>query len=188
MRRLVLGSLAAGVAMWLVGFIFWGPLLGWIPFSALSDANAQQVQQALAANLGPGGTGTYAVPSATTTAGTVLQANGPVAIVHFTNRGFPALDSASLIWGLVLAIGCAFIGALGLRMVAGGLGFGERIRLVAFLAVAVAGYADLGQPVFNHAPWGYFIYLFVSDVVTWVAAGAVLAWFLPWPEVSSQYD
>jgi hypothetical protein len=188
MRRLVLGSLAAGLAMWLVGFIFWGALLGWIPFSTLSDANAQQVQQALAANLGPAGSGSYAIPSATTTAGTVLQANGPVAIVHFTNRGFPALDSFSLIWGLVLAMGCAFAGALALRAVAGGLGFGDRIKLVAFLAVAVAGYGDLGQPVFHHAPWGYFIYLFVSDVVTWVVAGAVLAWFLPYPESPPQYD
>ncbi len=188
MRRLVLGSLAAGIAMWLVGFIFWSPLLSWIPLAAIPDADAEVVQKALAANLGPLGTGTYAIPSATTTAGTVLQANGPVAIVHFTNRGFPALDSFSLIWGLVLAIACAFAGALAMRMVAGGLGFGERIRLVAFLAVGIAGYSDLSQPVFSHAPWGFFIFLFISHVVTWIAAGAVLAWILPYAEGPPQYD
>ena len=188
MQRLVLGSLAAGIAMWLVGFIFWSPLLSWIPLAAIPDADAQMVQQALAAKLGPLGTGTYAIPSATTTAGTVLQANGPVAIVHFTNRGFPALDSFSLIWGLVLAIGCAFAGGLAMRMVAGGLGFGERIRLVALLAVGVAGYADLSQPVFNHAPWGFFVFLFVSHVVTWVAAGAVLARILEYPDMGPEYD
>ncbi|MCW3845928.1 hypothetical protein OF829_01650 [Sphingomonas sp. LB-2] len=188
MRRLMLGSLAAGVAMWLVGFIFWSPLLSWIPLAAIPDDKAQLVQQALGANLGPLGTGTYIIPSATTTAGTVLQANGPVAIVHFTNRGFPALDSASLIWGMVLAMGCAFAGALAMRIVAGGLGFAERIRLVAFFAVAVAGYSDLSQPIFNHAPWGFFLYLFVSHVLTWVAAGAVLARFMDYPEGPPEYD
>lgn len=182
MRRLVLGSLIAGLAMWLVGFIFWGPLLGWIPLSSLSDSSAQAVQQALATNLGPAGTGTYAIPSTATTAGTVLHANGPVAMVHYTNRGFPAFDSIAMIWGLVLAIFCALIAGFAMRMVAGGLDFGERIRLVALLAVAVAGYTHIGQPVFNHTPYGYFVYLFVSDVVTWIAAGAVLAWFLPPPE------
>jgi len=187
MRRLVLGSLAAGVAMWLVGFIFWSPLLSWIPLAAIPDGNAQIVQQALAANLGPLGSGTYAIPSATTTAGTVLQANGPVAVVHFTNSGFPALDSVSLIWGMVLAMGCAFAGALGLRMLPG-LGYAERIRLVAFFAIGVAGYADLSQPVFNHVPWGYFIYLLVSHVLTWLAGGAVLARFMDDPEPPPEYD
>lgn len=182
MGRLVLGGLVAGLAMWLVGFIFWGPLLGWIPLSALSDANAQAVQQALAANLGPAGSGTYAIPSTATTAGTVLHAQGPVATIHFMNRGFPAFDTIAMIWGLVLAVGCALVGGVALRMVAGGLYFTERIRLVALFAVAVAGYTHIGQPVFNHTPWGYFIYLFVSDVVTWIAAGAVLAKFLPEPE------
>lgn len=188
MQRLVLGSLAAGIAMWLVGFIFWSPLLSWIPLASIPDADAQVVQAALAAKLGPLGTGTYAIPSATTTAGTVLQANGPVAIVHFTNRGFPALDSFSLIWGMVLAMACAFIAGLAMQMVASGLSFAERIRLVAFFAVAVAGYTDLGQPVFNHAPWVYFIYLFVSDVVTWLAAGTVLARILPYAEPEPEFD
>lgn len=188
MRRLVLGSLAAGVTMWLVGFIFWSPLLSWIPLAAIPDANAQLVQQSLAANLGPLDSGTYAIPSATTTAGTVLQANGPVAVIHFTNHGFPALDSVSLIWGMVLAMGCAFAGALAMQMVAHGLSYAERIRLVAFFAVAVAGYADLSQPVFNHVPWGYFIYLFVSHVVTITAGGAVVARFMDYPEGPEEYD
>ena len=180
MRQLVLGSLAAGLAMWIVGFIFWGPLLGWIPFVAIEDATAAEVQKALAAHLGPVGTGVYSVPSAATTTGTVLHANGPVAIVHFTNSGFPAFDTSALLWGLVFAMVCAFVIHLALRLVAANLDFAQRLTLVALIAVAVAGYSDLGQPIFNHAPWRYHLYLFVSDVATWMAAGVVLArWFLP---------
>jgi len=181
MRRLVLGSLVGGLAMWVVGFIFWGPLLGWIPLTVTPDANAAAVQAALKANLAATGSGAYAIPSTATTAGSVLHANGPVAIVHFTNSGFPGMDTSALLWGLVLAIGCAFIGGLALKSVAAELGFGQRIQLVAFFAVAMAGYSQLGQPVFNHAAWGYYLYAFVADIVTWIAAGAVLALFLPLP-------
>jgi hypothetical protein len=181
MRRLILGSVLAGLAMWIVGFIFWGPLLGWIPFSVTPDANAAVLQAALKANLGPTGTGVYAIPSPMTTQGTGLYAAGPVALVHYIDRGFPALDSMALIWGLALAIVCAFIAGIALRTVPGGLDYPRRLRLVAFFAVAIAGYSDIGQPVFNHAPWGYFIYLFVSDVASWLAAGAVLAWAVSKP-------
>ncbi|MEI9928383.1 MAG: hypothetical protein WDN44_12675 [Sphingomonas sp.] len=182
MRRLLLGSVAAGAAMWLVGFVFWGPLLGWIPFSSIPDSNAALLQQALKANLGPTGTGVYLVPTPATTIGTGLYANGPVALVHYSNTGFPAFDTASLLWGLLLAVVCALVMGFGLRSVTANLGFAARLKLVALFAVAIAGYADLGQPIFNHAPWGYFVYAFVADVATWLAAGAVLArWFMPGP-------
>ncbi|MES2442948.1 MAG: hypothetical protein V4574_08965 [Pseudomonadota bacterium] len=182
MRRLVLGSFVGGLAMWVVGFIFWGPLLGWLPFTVTSDASAAAVQAALKANLAATGSGTYAIPSTATTAGSVLHANGPVAMVHFTNSGFPGMDTFALLWGLVLAICCAFVGGLALRSVAADLGFGQRVQLVALFAVAMAGYTQLGQPVFNHAAWGYYLYAFVADIVTWLAAGSVLALFLPLPD------
>ncbi|MCW3836433.1 hypothetical protein ACFQ1E_10595 [Sphingomonas canadensis] len=184
MRRLVLGSFAAGLAMWVVGFIFWGPLLGWIPFTAASEANQATLQQALRTTLGPTGTGVYAVPSPDTQIGTVLHAQGPVAIVQFTNAGFPAFDTQALLWGLVLAIVCGFVMGLGLRIAGAHLGFGDRVKLVLLVAVAVAGYSDIGQPVFNHAPWRYWTFAFVADVAAWGVAGVIFArWFLPQPDV-----
>jgi hypothetical protein len=180
MGRLILGSFASGLAMWVVGFIFWGPLLGWIPFTTASDANAAALQQSLKATLGPTGSGVYAIPSTATTLGTQLHAQGPVAMVHFTNNGFPGLDTAGLLWGLLLAIACAFVMGLAMREAVSHMGFGGRVKIVALVAVAIAGYTHLGQPVFNHAPWGYFVFAFVADLVAWLAAGMVFArWFLP---------
>ena len=186
MRRLVLGSLVGGLAMWVVGFIFWGPLLGWIPFTVTPDANQAALQAALKANLAATGSGAYAIPSTATTAGSVLHATGPVAMVHFTNSGFPGMDTFALLWGLVLAVCCAFLSGLALKSVASTLEFGDRMRLVILFAVAVAGYTELGQPVFNHAAWGYYLYAFVADVVTWIAAGAVLAMFIPLPPIEEE--
>lgn len=183
MRQLLLGSVVAGLAMWVVGFIFWGPLLGWIPYSIASDADTATLHEALKTTLAHSGTGAYLIPSTATNIGTQLHAQGPVSLVLFTNAGFPGFDTAALLWGLLLAVVTALVLGIGLRGAAAHMSFAGRLRLVACFAVAVAGYGDLGQPVFNHAPWGYFVYGFVADVATWLAAGAVFArWFMPEPD------
>jgi len=187
MQRIVLGSLAGGLAIWLVWFVCWGPLLGWIPYSTLPDANAAALQEAMKTQLSAAGSGAYRIPWPGTTAGSVAYANGPVALVQFTNRGFPAFDTFALLWGLVFAFACAFVGMLAMNAVSH-FSFGERIKLIALFAVAIAGYADLGQPIFNHAPWGYALYAFAADVATWVIAGAVLSRFAEAPETDGFGD
>lgn len=184
MARLFLGGALGGLAMWLVGFIFWGTPLSLLALSRTDAASTAAVQAALAQHLGPLGTGAYPIPWPGTPQGTVLYGQGPTAMVLFNTSGFANPDSASLIGGLVLAILCVLIAGFALRMVAATLSFADRLKLVAIIAVAVTAYSDLGQPIFNHAPLGYFFYLWVSDVVSWIAAGAVLAWALPRPVVT----
>lgn len=181
MARLFLGGALGGLAMWLVGFIFWGTPLSLIALSRTDAAATAAVQAALAQHLGPLGTGAYPIPWPGTPQGTALYGQGPTAMVLFNTSGFANPDSASLIGGLVLAILCVAGVGFALRAVAAGLSFADRLKLVAIVAVAVTAYSDLGQPIFNHAPWRYFTYLWISDVASWVAAGAVLAWALPRP-------
>ncbi|MGK6356162.1 hypothetical protein ACMGDH_13175 [Sphingomonas sp. DT-207] len=181
MTRLILGGVLGGLAMWLVGFLFWGTPLSLIALSQTDPATTAGVQTALAQYLGPLGTGAYPIPWAGTSDGTVLYGRGPVAMVFFNTSGFANPDSSALIFGLVLAIVCALIAGIALKRVASGFDFAGRLKLVAITAFAVTAYSNLGQPIFNHAPWGYFIYLWISDLASWVAAGAVLAWALPKP-------
>lgn len=185
MPRLLLGGVLGGLAMWFVGFIFWGTPLSLLALSKTDDASSAVLQQALAQHLGPLGTGAYPVPWIGTPTGTQLFGQGPVSMVFFNSNGFANPDTASLIAGLVLAIVCTLVAGFALRLVAGGLDFAGRLKLVALVAVAVTAYSDLGQPIFNHMPAGYFVYLWVSDVASWFAAGAVLAWALPRPVVVS---
>jgi len=184
MARLFLGGALGGLAMWLVGFIFWGTPLSLLALSKTDAATTAAVQAALAQHLGPLGTGAYPIPWPGTPQGTQLYGQGPTAMVLFNTGGFANPDSAALIGGLVLAIVCALLAGFALRMVAATLGFADRLKLVAITAVAVTAYSDLGQPIFNHAPLGYFFYLWLSDVASWIAAGAVLAWALPRPIVT----
>ncbi len=183
MARLLLGGALGGLAMWLVGFIFWGTPLSLLALSKTDAATTAAVQTTLAQHLGPLGSGAYPIPWPGTPQGTQLYGQGPTAMVLFNTNGFAMPDSASLIGGLVLAILCVLLAGFALRMVALGLDFATRLKLVAIVAVAVTAYSDLGQPIFNHAPWGYFTYLWISDVLSWIAAGAVLAWALPRPVV-----
>jgi hypothetical protein len=185
MARLFLGGALGGLAMWLVGFIFWGTPLSLLALSRTDAPTTAAVQAALAQHLGPLGSGAYAIPWPGTPQGTALYGQGPTAMVLFNTGGFANPDSASLIGGLVLAILCVLLAGFAMRMVAAGLGFRDRLKLVVLAAVAVTAYSDLGQPIFNHAPWGYFFYLWLSDVASWVAAGAVLAWALPRPVVTA---
>lgn len=179
MTRLLLGGVLGGVAMWIVGFLFWGTPLSLIALSGTDDATSAALHAALAQHLGPLGTGAYPVPWPGTPAGTQLYGQGPTAMVFFNENGFALPDSGALIGGLVLAIVCALLLAFAIRQVAAQLGFAARLTLVALVAGAVTAYTDLGQPVFNHMPLGYFLYLWVSDLASWVAAGAVIAWMLP---------
>ncbi|MBN8812071.1 MULTISPECIES: hypothetical protein [Sphingomonas] len=185
MTRLFLGGALGGLAMWLVGFIFWGTPLSLLALSQTDAATTAAVQAALAQHLGPLGSGAYPIPWAGTPQGTQLYGQGPTALVMFNTGGFAMPDSGALIGGLVLAIVCALLAGFALRTVAHGHDFARRLRLVAIVALAVTAYSDLGQPIFNHAPWGYFLYLWVSDVASWIAAGAVLAWALPRPAGAS---
>jgi hypothetical protein len=185
MPRLLLGGVLGGLAMWFVGFIFWGTPLGLIALSGTDDATSAELQAALSQHLGPLGTGAYPVPWIGTAMGTQLYGQGPTAMVFFNSSGFANPVTSALIGGLVLAILCSLLAAFAIRLAAGGLSFADRLKLIALVAVAVTAYSDLGQPVFNHMPWRYFIYLWVSDVASWVAAGAVIAWALPRPVLSA---
>jgi hypothetical protein len=178
---MILGGLLGGFAMWLVGFIFWGTPLNMLALSNAGDIESAAVQAALAQQLGPGGTGAYPIPWPGTPAGTAAYGQGPIALVLFNANGFANPDMGALVGGLILSIVCALLLAFALRMAVSNATFGVRMRLVAVLAVAFTAYSQLGQPIFNHAPTGYFVYLWISEVIGWLAAGAVIAKLLPGP-------
>lgn len=180
MIRIIFGSAVAAVAMFIIGFIFFGPLgFGNLATRSLDDNQAAAVQQSLAANLP--GTGTYYVPEpGRSAAQTVMFGRGPVAKVHYNVGGFAATETSSLVGGLVLnflvalMIGAALIGID--RRVPD---FKSRARVAVIIAVAAAAFTRLGEPIYEHHDWGHFIYLFIADALALAVAGLILARFLP---------
>lgn len=183
MIRAVFGGLLGGIALFLTGFIFWGTPLSNIAISDTTPQASANLQAAMAQALTESGTGVYVVPSPTTAEGTVLYGRGPVAQVFFSTSGYPVMDETALIGGFILSLVVGVLIALALRTVVGD--FAARSRLVLLFAFAAALWLHIGQPIFNHAPWGYFIYLAFSDFVGLVAAGLVAArWFMPASQVA----
>jgi hypothetical protein len=181
MTRAVIGGLLGGLALYLVGFIFWGTPLANLAFTGLDDTRSAAVQAALAQYLTESGTGTYAVPWPGSGEGTILFGKGPIATIHFVTQGFPTMDTTALVWGLIFALITGVVIAVALYGIGHRvLAFADRARLVLLFSFAAAFYLHLAQPVFNHYGWGYFIYLFLSDFIGLSVAGLVTArWFLP---------
>jgi len=181
MAKTVLGGLLGGFALYLVGFLFWGTPLSMLAFKTVDDSRGAALQAVLAQTLTESGTGTYIIPSPATGQGTVLFGKGPIATVHFNMAGFPVVDSTSLLVGLGMALVTGLILAAALGAIAGRVtDFASRAKVAILFALAATFYLELGQPVFNHYGWGYFIYLFLSDFVGLsVAALIICRWFLP---------
>jgi hypothetical protein len=180
--RTLIGGVVAGLILFVVGFIFWATPLGQLAYRTAPDQQGAAVQLALAQNLSPTGTGAYVIPYPHTAPGAVLYGQGPIATVHFNTEGYATEDMSMIVSGLVLALVAGVLLALGLAVLAGTRSFGERARLVVFVAVGFGVWTILGQPVFNNFGWGYWLYSFIAETTGLVLAGLVVVrWFLPHP-------
>lgn len=178
MGRVIIGSVAAAVAMFIIGFVFYATPLFKLGSVNLDNARAAAVQQSLAANLPA--TGTYFVPGADTPEKTIMYGQGPIATIHYNIGGYPVADPTALAGGFVFEFVIALLIGLALMAIADRVhDFGSRARLVVLFSVAASAFMHLGEPIWYHHDWGHFIYLFIGDAVTLIAGGLIIArWFL----------
>lgn len=173
MVRTIAGGIVGGIAMYIIGFIFWGTPLSALAFHRADEQASANLQAAMAQALTTSGTGVYVIPDPATAQGTILYGRGPIATVFYNSSGFPVTDSSALIGGFILALAVGILIALALRFVA--TDFGSRARAAILFAIAAVLWTHIGQSVFNHAPWGYTLYLAFSDFVALAAAGLIAA-------------
>lgn len=176
--RALIGAVAAAVAMFIVGFIFFATPLNGIGMKSLPDPQAAAVQNALAQNLPE--TATYAVPSDATAGQTTLYGRGPIATIHYNTSGFAIGDPATMIGGFIHMLVVTLLMAVGLytasRYIAS---FTERVRLLVLGTLAGTIFMRLGEPIWFHHDWGHAIYLFIADSVSLIVAGLIILKLLP---------
>ena len=176
--RALAGAVAAAIAMFIIGFIFFATPLAGIGTRSLPDAQAASVQTVLAQNLP--GTATYVVPSDATPQQTILYGRGPIATVHYNTRGFAIADPATMIGGFIHMLVVALLMAAGLAGVSRYvISMGERVRLLVLGVIGAAAFMRLGEPIWYHHDWAHAIYLFVADSVTLIVAGLIILKLLP---------
>jgi hypothetical protein len=168
MRSLWVGSLAAAVVMFALGFVFFG-LLFPMALSPLAPDAASAVQSAL---------GTYLPASGTYMAPAEEEAwmAGPGALVQFTAAGGAPSMAMAMIGGFVHMAVTAFLIGLGLRAVGGD--FARRSHAVLWFGLAAALFMHLGDPIWFGHGWRMALFVFVADGLMFIAGGLVLArWF-----------
>ena len=173
MVRTLVGGLLGGFAIFITSFVFWGTPLSALALSRTDEQASANLQAAMAQALTSTGTGVYVIPDPATAKGTVLYGKGPVAQIFYNEGGFPVMDSGALIGGLILALVVGVLIALALRFAL--VDFASRARISVLFALAAVLWLHVGQAVFNHAPWGYILYLTFSDFVALALAGLIAA-------------
>lgn len=184
MIRTILGGLAGGFALYIIGFLFWGTPLSALAYSRADGSAAANLQAAMAQALAPVGTGVYIIPDPATAEGTVLYGKGPIGMIFYNNSGFPVTDGAALIGGLILALAVGVVIALALSFAA--RDFASRARVAILFSLGAVLWMHIGQAVFNHAPWGYMLYLGFSDFIGLAAAGLIAAKIMGEPALPAQ--
>lgn len=177
MLRPLLGCFLAAVAMFVWGFVFWG-LKPLDPFAHTTLAQEQAVAEALADQLPEAGV--YFLPDI----GTGTEAEwvarheaGPLAMIAFRPGGADPQAPAKMLMGFFHMLVVAAL--LGLVIWYANLGsYGGRFSLAALVGVAATIFPNISQPIWFDLPWRYFLTVSVYDLVAWLLAGAVLAYFV----------
>jgi hypothetical protein len=182
MIRVIIGSVAGAVAMFVIGFILFATPLGSIPIGSVDDQQAAAIQSVLAANMDASGADTVLVPSPERGAAQQrMYIDGPVATVHYNPNGFAVGDTGAILGGFIHMLISALLLGLALYALSGhAREFGERLRITILFGVAASCFMHLGNPIWMHQDWTYHIYAFIADAVSFIVAGAIIArWFLP---------
>ena len=173
--RFVIGSLVAGAAMWILGFVFYGLLfnVGWATAPEATQLALQSALKALP------GSGTYIIPMGETKTMLDAYAAGPVAQVNYSARGYDPLSLLVFVGGFVqFSVVAAMIGwllgALGSRVDLIG-----RFRVVLGMAAVAVVYIHLADPIWYHGDVRNAVFKSVADFVILSAGGLVMArWFV----------
>lgn len=168
MRSLAIGSVAAAVVMFALGFVFFG-LLGMQAFTPIDTDAASAVQAALGSSLKA--TGAYMIPP-----DEQAWMIGPSALVNFVAAGGAPTMPVAMIEGFLHMLITAVLIGLMLRAVGGD--FARQSRVVLWAALAASLFMHLGDPIWYGFAWRSSLFVFVCDAIMFAAGGLVLArWF-----------
>lgn len=179
MKKVVIASLLAAVVFFFWGFLYWVPI-GTAVGIYRPAPDEVALAKALKDNLGTAD-GFYFVPTDMSNL-EALEARhqaGPIAQIAYLSAGRPTMEPSTFAFGILHYWISAFLMALVLAWLAPRLhSYGERVRLVAGAGFAAAVFGNLGRPLWLKQPWSFHVFECVYEILGWLLAGLVLAWFI----------
>ena len=175
MKKLLLGSLLAAIAVFLWGFVFWAVIAEVDTVSpdaelALQSAISQHVPE----------TGTYVVPTMRTDEAeyTLRHETGPTAMLFVRSEGSSPMDPATFGAGLLHEFVFALLIGLLLRMSWSALPtYASRVGFVVLAGVAAAFWSEFSAPIWWLHPWEFHLMNALYAVGSWAITGLVMARF-----------
>ena len=180
MLKLAIGVVAAAVAMFLWGFLYFGTGV-MDPFAHMTSDGETAISEALRAHLPAHAT--YYVPDPKVGTmeewGQRLQA-GPMAEIHFNPTGDSPMNASVMVQGFIHMLITAALLALAMQMIASATPtYLDRLKVAALIGFTMSLFMHLGAPIWWHYDWWYAIVIFLYDFIAVTIAGAVLAYFVP---------
>lgn len=178
MKKFVLAPALAGLAMFVLGALYW---MSPLPYNALTPVGDNSAAALALAQVFPT-TGTYLIPGPDIKDPAVLTElyqRGPSAEVHFIKEGHAPMEAAVFIKGYLHY----FVVALLLAWMIHGLTathplrYGAIVKLTALVGITGAVLICLTDPIWWHHPWGWPLAKAVYFVLSAVTAGLVLGRF-----------
>jgi hypothetical protein len=176
MKGVAIGSVAAAVAMFFWGFLFWGATT--LPYQVMRPvADLPALQQALRAALPE--TAVYLMPHPSQGSQeevSKLMEQGSFGRIIFVREGVQ-MGGSTFLFGFLHNIVTAFLLSLLLRAAAPS-SYGSGVTLVVLAGLAGAVASNLGKPIWYFHPWAVHVVDFVYDLTLAAVAGLVLAKFV----------
>jgi len=179
MKQVAIGGVLAAVAVFLWGFAFWATPLSYNAFNHTSPETESQVAAALRSAGLADGAWQIPDPMAGGDAADMARryADGPIVSMHIRNAGVPMMNPMVMLNGWLHMLVTFSLLALLVHGLRNRLPtWRDRFRLVAFIGVIAAIYANLGNPVWFYQSWTHHGLIALYDLVSYLIAGAVIAW------------
>lgn len=181
MKRLLLGSFLAALAVFAWGALFWyGPGTNQL-FTEIHDQDA--LAEDLRAQLRSDGV--YRLPwdPHDMKATQARHREGPIATIHFQRQGVETQGAGyfagTLGLGFLHMLVAILLLAFALAAIAPGLTrYRDRARCVVLFALAASIFANLDQPIWWDQTWGFHLVHGLYDFGAWLIAGLILAAFV----------
>lgn len=184
MKKVVVGSLLAAVAMFVWGAAYW---MNPLPYAAAQrSADDRAAGQVLLQHFP--NSGTYILPGLHHEPQTLaeLHQRGPIAVIHLQRRGRPMMAASVFISGFLhYWITTLLIALLLSRALPALARYWTRVGFVAVAGLAAAFFTNVGHSIWWYQPWGWSLVTGIYDVTAWVVAGLVLAAYVK-PETRSE--
>jgi hypothetical protein len=177
MVRLMLGSLAVALLLWVWSTLFY--VISPIPYYTMSEtADDLAAGKALLEHFPE--TGTYILPGRYNGSDvrSEMRNNGPVATIYFTRDGSPDASLTKILIGTFNSICIGLLIGLSLLLLnRHTTEYWSQVTIGSMFGIAYTAYPRFADIIWSDFPYGYQLMMIFSDGVSWVLAVMLMALF-----------